>query len=171
MEESEIVFYCPQCGEKSLGRLGATEFHCERCGFTAFRNVAAAVGAIVARDGKILVTRRAKEPGAGMLDLPGGFVEDGETLEEAVRREVREELGLEIGNVSYFGSFPNTYSFKGIDYSTVDGIFVCHVDSEPTRQEAEEIAEWMFLDSKTLSLDDVAFPSIREALRRYRDRD
>lgn len=55
-----------------------------------------AVAAIILRDGEILLIRRGGEPGAGLWSIPGGNVELGETLEEALKREVREETGLEI---------------------------------------------------------------------------
>lgn len=55
-----------------------------------------AVGAIVVRDGKLLMVQRANEPGAGLWSLPGGRVEHGEYLAAALRREVAEETGLEV---------------------------------------------------------------------------
>ncbi|HEX2057760.1 MAG TPA: NUDIX hydrolase [Actinomycetota bacterium] len=55
-----------------------------------------AVGAIVVRDEKLLMIRRAKEPGAGLWSLPGGRVEHGEYLADALRREIAEETGLEV---------------------------------------------------------------------------
>lgn len=56
-----------------------------------------AVGAFIVKDGKVLLTRRAQEPHKGLWTVPGGVVELGETLMEAVAREVKEETGLEIG--------------------------------------------------------------------------
>ncbi len=55
-----------------------------------------AVGAFIVKDGKVLLTRRAQEPRRGLWTVPGGVVELGETLKEAVAREVREETGLEV---------------------------------------------------------------------------
>ena len=55
-----------------------------------------AVGAVVVRDGALLMVRRAREPGAGLWSLPGGRVERGEYLANAVRREVAEETGLDV---------------------------------------------------------------------------
>ena len=62
-----------------------------------------AVSAAIIRDGKILVVRRARAPAHGLYSLPGGVVEVGETLEEAVRREVREETGMTIEPVALAG--------------------------------------------------------------------
>ena len=60
-----------------------------------------AVSAAVFRDGRVLVARRAREPMLGRFSLPGGVVEAGETLEEAVARELREEVGIEAGVVAF----------------------------------------------------------------------
>ncbi len=62
-----------------------------------------AVSAAIVRDGKILVVRRARAPGHGLYSLPGGVVEVGETLKEAVAREVREETGMTIEPVALAG--------------------------------------------------------------------
>jgi ADP-ribose pyrophosphatase YjhB (NUDIX family) len=62
-----------------------------------------AVSAAIFRDGRVLIVRRARPPAHGIYTLPGGGVELGETLEEAVTREVREETALEIAPVGLAG--------------------------------------------------------------------
>ena len=62
-----------------------------------------AASAAIVRDGKVLVVRRARAPADGVFSLPGGVVETGETLHEAVKREVREETGLTIEPVALAG--------------------------------------------------------------------
>jgi 8-oxo-dGTP diphosphatase len=62
-----------------------------------------AVSAAILRHGKVLIVRRARKPALGVYTLPGGVVEAGETLEEAVRREVREETALDIEPVTLAG--------------------------------------------------------------------
>jgi len=81
--------------------------------------------AIIETDQGILVAKRNHAPKKGMLDLPGGFSDYHESLENAVRREIMEELGLALDRVSYFGSEPNVYRFKGVTYFTIDAIFLC----------------------------------------------
>ena len=164
------IFYCPKCGARSLNQLSEKEFVCERehCQFTAYKNAAAAVAAIIElNDDKIIMTRRGKEPGKGKLDLPGGFVDADETLEKSLEREVKEELGLQIRDLSYLGSLPIKYPCKGIEYSTVDSVFVCKPDSINIKREEVEIEGWEISDPELLNLDDVAFKSIRKALERY----
>src|SRR5471032_178471 len=62
-----------------------------------------AVSAAIVRDGKVLLVRRARKPALNLYTMPGGVVEAGETLLEAVKREVREETGLEIEPVALAG--------------------------------------------------------------------
>ena len=62
-----------------------------------------AVSAAIVRDGKVLVVRRARKPALSLYTLPGGGVEIGETLSEAVMREVREETGLDVEPVALAG--------------------------------------------------------------------
>jgi len=62
-----------------------------------------AVSAVIFRDGRLLVVRRANAPGRGLYSVPGGRVEHGETLHQAVMREVREETSLAIEIVGFAG--------------------------------------------------------------------
>ena len=64
-----------------------------------------AVGAVIVEDGRLLLVQRAKDPGAGQWAVPGGQVEPGESLEQAVRREVAEEVGVavDVGDVAWAG--------------------------------------------------------------------
>ncbi|MGH8507348.1 MAG: NUDIX hydrolase [Gammaproteobacteria bacterium] len=167
MQDSPL-FYCPKCGNHTLAKANRKWFECKRCTFTVYRNVAAAVAAIIECDGGIIVTRRAKEPQKGKLGLAGGFVDADETLEEALRREVEEELGgMRIYDLRYLCSFPNTYPFEGIDYFTIDSVFVCKSDSKEMKPAQDEAEHAEILDPRKLNLEDVAFSSLRNALKRY----
>jgi 8-oxo-dGTP diphosphatase len=89
--------FCPRCG----GGLAVEENHlrCTACGERYWANALPAVQALLERDGRVLLARRAIEPRRGYWDLPGGFVEETEEPEAAVRREVREETGLAVDGV------------------------------------------------------------------------
>ncbi len=78
---------------------------CPSCGFVYFHNCASCVAAIITVKQGIVLTVRNRAPKKGLLDLPGGFCNYGESLEDALVREVREELNLELSDLSYFGSF------------------------------------------------------------------
>ena len=86
--------FCPRC----RGALEREENHlrCSVCGERYWANALPAVQALLERDGRVLLAKRGIEPRLGHWDLPGGFVEETETAEEAVARELREETGLEL---------------------------------------------------------------------------
>jgi NAD+ diphosphatase len=85
---------------------GERAMRCPDCGLLAFPRLAPAVITLITRDdGRALLARNANFP-VPMFSCLAGFVEPGETLEQAVAREVREEVGIEIGNVSYRSSQP-----------------------------------------------------------------
>jgi NAD+ diphosphatase len=98
--------FCGRCGTETEEAPGERARRCPRCGLLAFPRLAPAVITLVERqDGRALLARNARWPG-GMYSCLAGFVEPGETLEEAVRREVKEEVGVEIGDLSYHSSQP-----------------------------------------------------------------
>jgi mutator protein MutT len=150
-----------------VAELRKNAMRCESCGFVYFHNCAAAAAGIIETAGGIILTRRAAEPKKGFYDLPGGFVDYGETLEEALIREVREELGLEILNLSYLGSFPNEYAFRGVVYFTTDAVFTARSAGEPKIQEDREISDIGIFAPSDIDLEKIGFQSIKEALKKY----
>jgi ADP-ribose pyrophosphatase YjhB (NUDIX family) len=78
---------------------------CPQCGETVYHDPKVAAAVVVERDEKILMVRRAVEPGLGMWSLPGGYVDRGEVVERAAEREVMEETGLEIEATGLVGVF------------------------------------------------------------------
>jgi 8-oxo-dGTP diphosphatase len=88
---------------------GAPQPTCPRCGFVNYANPKPGVAALVERDGRLLLALRAVAPAKGRWDLPGGFLQAGETAEACLHREIREETGLEVRVVRYLGSFADQY--------------------------------------------------------------
>lgn len=98
--------FCGRCGTPTEPAPGERARTCPACGLLAFPRLAPAVIMMVERDdGRALLARNANFP-TGMFSCLAGFVEPGETLEEAVAREVREEVGLTVGGFDYRGSQP-----------------------------------------------------------------
>lgn len=154
--------HCPKCGAGHPGPAGQNPFHCPSCGFHLYFNPAvAAAGFLDNGAGQILVIRREKEPAKGKFAIPGGFVDIGETGEDALRREVREEVGVEIDGVEYLGSFVNSYPYKGVTYPVVDLSFTATVVDPAAARPLDAVAgiEWRELQS--INPDDWAFPSLR----------
>lgn len=163
-----VFGFCPRCGSGGLRARDVRSFVCEECGFEYFINQAAAVVALIEDDrGRLLMTRRAREPKIGTLDLPGGFVDVQETAEHALIREVREELNLTIKGFSYFGSFPNTYPYGGITYFTLDLAFVCTVDDLSPLKAGDDAEACLFVPRHEIRLEEIGLDSIRAILRQY----
>jgi len=100
--------YCPRC-RAGLER-GKRLVSCPACGFEAWAHSVPGVQALVERDGRILLGRRAYDPGLGRWDLPGGFLEEGEHPLDGLRRELLEETGLEIEPTVFFGAWMQEYA-------------------------------------------------------------
>lgn len=169
---------CPMCGSKKILNHGNRKWFCSDCGFDLYCNVAAAVGVIIKdRNNNVLFEIRAKEPRKGCAALPGGFVDFDERAEDAVIRECREEIGVEITNAEFLCSFPNTYQYKNIEYKTCDLFFTAELSDKYDSIEefiksltAEESEVLGFKAYKVENLTDIeniplAFESARNTLK------
>lgn len=158
--------FCPHCGKKSLTS-DASRFSCAECGHVYYNNTAAATAVFLYFECHLLMTRRAKDPAKGLLDLPGGFIDPKETAEQGLIREIKEELGIELEerNLKYWRSFYNIYPYKGIVYHTCDLIFEAELSVWPTAWQEQEIMSIEKVDLQTLSLEDVGLESIKKALQ------
>ena len=160
--------HCPRCGRDALDRHSEKSVRCPACGFLFFFNTAAAVVALITdQEGSLLVTKRAHNPAQGTLDLPGGFVDAHETAEEALSREIREEINLEITGLRYLFSVPNIYDYAGLRYHTVDLAFKCSVRDLSVLRPGDEVAEIIFLRPDKLDTDAFGLKSMREVISRF----
>lgn len=162
--------FCPACGAEAFRAVSPKQFDCQSCGFVYFQNVAAAAGAVIEAEGKVLLVQRAKEPDLGMLDLPGGFVDPRETLEIALVRELEEELGLQL-NVEncgeYFCSSVNEYPYKGVVYHSLDLFFLISLEQQPAIRPADDVGGYQWFEPGEIPLERVAFRSVQDALRHF----
>ena len=121
-----------------------------------------AVGALAVDHGRLLCIRRGHGPGAGLWSLPGGRVEVGETLHEAVVREVMEETGLEVvvdGFVGYVERLGEGYHFVILDF----GVTLLDPDVDPVAGDDAAEAAWVpFEDLADLRLVDGLYEFLRD---------
>lgn len=126
--------YCGRCGTPTVARTSERAKECPACGLVAYPRVSPAMMALVVRGQEILLAR-AHRFATGMFSALAGFVEAGETIEDCVRREVREEVGVEVGKITYFESqswpFPHSLMIA----------FVAEYAGGEIRLDDEEIAE------------------------------
>ncbi len=162
----EVFEHCPSCGAR--GVRAAPEpgpLTCATCGFLFFLNPATAVAALIENpEGRLLLIRRAKDPGRGLLGLPGGFIDPGERAEDAVAREVREEVGLETTACEFLASHPNEYEFRGVGYRVLDLFFRCRVRTWATLGALDEVDGTVLVARAEFDPAEIAFPSQRRAI-------
>lgn len=158
-----VFGYCPSCASPGGHWLRGREFLCPTCGFRFFQNVATACGVLIEDQGRFLFLVRAKEPSRGLLGLPGGFVDPGESVEQALAREVDEEIGGTVGPATFLASFPNRYPFAGVEYHTCDLYFRAPLACDPAalRADPEEVETLLWLSPSEVTPDRLAFASLR----------
>lgn len=160
--------FCPVCGgaleARSLKASEPTRLVCARCGFVFYLDPKVAVGTIITdAEDRVVLVRRAIEPGYGKWVFPGGYVDRGEQVQVAAIREAREETGLDIR----LGELVNIYSYPGrapiiIVYAAtlLGGCLACD----------DEGLEAAFFDPQAIPWDELAFRSTSDALREFLSR-
>ncbi len=154
--------HCPRCGGPLETRVvfshDPPRLVCAACRFVFYLDPKVAVGAICRTQGKIVMLRRAIEPAYGMWVFPGGYVDRGESLEAAARREAREEIGAEIR----LTRLVNVYSYTGRPVVVV--VYEADVVGGELRG-GEEALEVRAFEPADIPWDGLAFMSTREALQ------
>lgn len=140
--------FCPLCGDRLVvlehgldrGRLACGKSH-----FIHYDNPAVTAIAFVERDGRFLVLERAQKPYRGLWDLPGGFVEAGESPTEAIEREIFEETGLRVEALNILGAYRSRYGEGG--KWTADVAFHCQaLTGDPQLSPESSNAAWVTLE-------------------------
>lgn len=155
---------CPKCGQP-VRRAATNAIQCPACGFLYHFNPVVAVGALIVNDeGRMLWIRRAKEPAKGKLGLPGGFADVGETAEEALRREVREEVNLELGPLEFLCTCPNQYAYEDVTYPVLDLFYTARPCAAESVAALDDVESFCWLKPQEVRPEGIAFPSVKVAL-------
>lgn len=139
---------------------------CGRCGWVHYHNPRPTVSAIISRDEKILLSQRAAGPFAGKWDLPGGFVEERESADEGIRREMKEELGIDLNHVRLLGvEGPAYYPFGGQENYNLDIYYEITTTDEPRVVSNSDVNKIDWFDPD--KLPDMAFETNVAAIKKW----
>jgi ADP-ribose pyrophosphatase YjhB (NUDIX family) len=164
-DETHAYRFCPRCGgslERRLLKASEPERPvCTRCGFVFYLDPKIAVGTIISSaSGRLVLVRRAIEPGYGMWVFPGGYVDRGEPLTSAAVREAREECGLDVR----LDGLVNIYSYPG--RAPVIVVYAATAVGGQLSADDECLESSEFAEAE-IPWDRLAFRSTTEGLRDY----
>ena len=157
--------FCPSCGSKIDEPDEATGSQCASCGRSWYRNPAPTVAAVLVDQDKALVVVRGVEPEKGRYDMPGGFLKAGEHPLDGVKREVQEELGVEIevSERDFLGAAVHQYGDEG-DWLLSLGFRGRIMSGRP--RPADDVAELQWVTLEELDELDFAWEHNREQTKR-----
>ena len=155
--------FCPRCAAE-LADAG-DHLHCPGCGYDAWPGAVPGTQALLVQDGRVMLGRRAIEPGRGKWDIPGGFLGEDEHPLDGLKREFLEETGLEIEPTAFLGFWIEDY---------LDGRkILCltwlarRVGGEERLDELDEL-RW-FAPGELPAQEEYAFPTFAEILSVWRE--
>ena len=167
MGELDGWTFCPRCRAELAGE--SARVACAACGFVAYANPKPTATALcVDSEGRVLLARRGVQPRVGSWDLPGGFVDEGEHPLDALRRELREETGLEIEPLELVGIWMDRYGGDSTAHSTLNLFWTARIVGGDVRA-ADDVAElaW-FAPDELPPAEDMAFECVGLALTAWR---
>jgi ADP-ribose pyrophosphatase YjhB (NUDIX family) len=164
-DRSAAYKHCLICGglfeERLLKPTEPKRLVCTLCGFVFYLDPKVAVGTIITDgDGRVVLVRRAIEPGYGKWVFPGGYVDRGEIVTEAAVREAREECGLDVR----LDRLLNVYSYS--DRAPVLIIYTATINGGCLACDDEGL-EARFFEASEIPWDELAFRSTQDALREF----
>lgn len=166
----EIDFtYCPRCGSQFVKK-PPNLLECNDCHLQFYINPKPTTAILlINQKDEILFVVRKNDPKKGMLDLPGGFVDINETLEDGMVREIHEELGIHVSikNLTYLGSTVDEYSYGDIDGRTINAMYGAKLPENAQIVPADDVEDFLFISPKNIPYEKMAFQGMIDFLKEY----
>lgn len=158
--------YCGRCGKPTHHHPALRALQCDHCGNLIFPKIAPAIMTAITDGDRVLVTKYANRT-YDYISLVAGFNEAGESLEATVAREVKEEVGLSVKNIRYYGSQP-----WGIADNLMVGYF-CELDGDPdsVKLDKTELSESLWLRREDIPEDINDYTMAYEMLLKFKHRE
>jgi len=161
--------FCPRCRNGLRG--DESRVQCPACGFVYYASSKPTAGALCEDgEGRVLLARRGHEPFLGRWDIPGGFLEEGEHPLDGLRRELREETGLEVEPLEFIGVWMDRYGGDSTAEATLNMYWIARVVAgEP--EAADDVSELRWFNAEELPpAEELAFENVPLVLSAWRAR-
>lgn len=157
--------YCPRC-RAELER-EERKVECPQCGFVSYAGSKPTASALCFDESRrVLLSRRGVEPFKGLWDFPGGFLEEGEHPVDCLRRELREEAGVEVEPLELLGIWMDVYGDSG--EHTLNMYWTARIIEGDPRP-ADDVAELQWFEHDEIPSDELAFGHLDEVLSAWRN--
>ena len=158
--------FCGECGKRLhvIYEDVHKRFLCKECHITYYENPKPCVTAVIISESKLLLSKRLIDPGKNKWDFIGGFLEKGEHPEQGLKREVKEELDVDLSAYHYFGIYMDRYGDQ--DSSILNIVYLCKINSQP-KINTKEFSEISWFEISELP-DEFAFDSMSDIIQDYK---
>ena len=166
MNPQKAYKFCLKCGGQ-LKNYAKYVLKCSSCGFKVYISPVPCNGVIILnKKNEIMLVKRKVEPKKGYWDLPGGFIQPDESLEQSVKREIKEELRINVKMDKIIGTYGDEYEFQNVLVPTL-GIVVTAKPFSYKFIPKDDISSYKFFAPKDVLKQKLAFKSLRKGLKDY----
>lgn len=166
MKLYEAYKSCPCCSEK-LSHKGGNLLVCSGCNFNLYVNPSPCCDVIIEDErGQIMLVKRKDPPKQGWWDIPGGFMVPDEDAQTSAKREIKEELDVDIEVNEIIGAYPERYEHNNIEIPLLV-IFVNAKITQGTIKVGDDVSDYKYFSKEEILDQRIGFNSTKMALRDY----